>query len=388
MAGVRDVRLEVLDKCFRDEGRYYFLKDLIDEVNRVLHDKGMEQVSKRTIQSDIAYMKKPQGGGIVLNEHLHGGKSGREVIYRYEDTSFSINNKVKVLTGRETKQLRDTIEMLRRFKGLPNYKSLEQVLIWLKVRFHLDGMSEGTVMFAQNPYLKGLDLFEELLEAVMGKQRIDIMYAPYGRKKKIRQVHPYQLRQWNYRWYLIGLEERLRSRIPYAVIPIDRIEYIDRVYSDGFIPKGDDDFDFDEYFKNIVGVSLQGKDEGKVKPRPVAVRAKVTYPNAWYMDTKPIHASQRVLKSTEPWIKGEEGEKPKHGYMVFQWNVIPNEEFVQALMVYADQVEVVDPEALSAEDAGNTEKEEEYKREKEAAEWVRLKLIDRAKAILVKNGIR
>ena len=50
--------------------------------------------------------------------------------------------------------------------------------------------------------------------------------------------------------------------------------------------------------------------------------------------------------------------------MVFQWEVIPNEELVQALMVYADQIEIREPE------------------------WVRLKLIDRAKAILGKNGVR
>jgi hypothetical protein len=106
------------------------------------------------------------------------------------------------------------------------------------------------------------------------------------------------------------------------------------------------------------------KDEGKEEPKPVPVVAKVYYPNAWYIDTKPIHASQRVIEATEPWIKGEEGEKPKHGYMVFQWDVIPNEELVQALMVYADQMEVREPE------------------------WVKLKLIDRAKSILINNGIR
>jgi hypothetical protein len=50
--------------------------------------------------------------------------------------------------------------------------------------------------------------------------------------------------------------------------------------------------------------------------------------------------------------------------MVFQWDVIPNEELVQALMVYADQMEVREPE------------------------WVKLKLIDRAKSILINNGIR
>jgi predicted DNA-binding transcriptional regulator YafY len=354
------IRYKVLDECFSNAEKDFFMKDLIEAVGDALNESGREAVDKRTIQRDIADMKRLYG--IELREDLKGGKTGREKIYRYEDTNFSIYK--KEITPTEAKQLMETISMLRRFKGLPNYKELELVLVWLKVNFGLEGMSEGTVMFAQNPYLKGLELYGDLLKAMMGKKKIAIMYAPYGRKKKIRQVHPYQLRQWNYRWYLIGYEERLRPRIQYVVIPLDRIERIVKVYSEGFVPQKDDDFDFDEYFKNIVGVSLMAKDEGKEEPKPVPVVAKVYYPNAWYIDTKPIHASQRVIEATEPWIKGEEGEKPKHGYMVFQWDVIPNEELVQALMVYADQMEVREPE------------------------WVKLKLIDRAKSILINNGIR
>ena len=353
------IRYKVLDECFSNTEKDFFLKDLENTVNDVLDEYQLEAVVDRTIRRDIANMKKLYG--IELREDLKGGKSGREKIYRYVDTNFSIYK--KEITPEEAKQLLETISMLRRFKGMPNYKELELVMIWLKVNFGLDGMSEGTVMFAQNPYLKGLELYGDLLKAVMGKKMIDIMYAPYGRKKKVRQVHPYQLRQWNYRWYLIGYEDRKELKMPYVVIPIDRIERIMKVYSKGFIPQKDEDFDFDEYFKNIVGVSLLSPNKKGEKPKPVPVVAKVYYPNAWYMETKPIHRSQQVLEKTEPWIDGEDGKK-KHGYMMFQWDVIPNEELVQALMVYGDQIEIVEPED------------------------VRLKIIERAKAILINNGIR
>lgn len=316
-------------------------------MNKMLQSKDLQPVSKRTIQKDIAHMRSSDGWEIELCDDLHGGKSGREMIYHYKDPAFSIYK--EELTPEEKKQLRNTIEMLRRFKGLPNYDDLEQVLVWLKVKFGLDGMSEGTVMFAQNPYLKRLGLFGELLDAVMGHRVVDVLYAPYGRKKKVRTVHPYQLRQWNYRWYLIGREERLRPRIPYAVIPLDRIEEITRIYSEGFIAKEDGDFDFDEYFEDIVGVSLL--PEGEV----VKVRAKVYYPNAWYVETKPIHPSQKIIN---------QNENEKRNYKVFQWEVIPNEELVQALMVYADQMEILEPE------------------------WVRMKLIERGKEILAKNGMK
>ena len=52
-----------------------------------------------------------------------------------------------------------------------------------------------------------------------------------------------------------------------------------------------------------------------------------------FLDTKPIHKTQQVI---------EEGD----GYKVFQWAVIPNEELVQALLVYADQMEVIEGDWL------------------------------------------
>lgn len=158
-----DMRYKVLDECFSDQTRYYFIKDLRESVNDMLKDRGLTPVSKRTIQKDIAHMRSSDGWDIQLRDDLHGGRSGREMIYRYVNPNFSIYK--TDITPPEAKQLRDTIGMLQRFKGMPNWESLEQVLVWLKVRFHLDGMSEGTVMFAQNPYLKGLELFGEILNA-------------------------------------------------------------------------------------------------------------------------------------------------------------------------------------------------------------------------------
>ena len=80
------------------------------------------------------------------------------------------------------------------------------------------------------------------------------------------------------------------------------------------------DTDFDEYFEDVVGVSRN--PEGRVE----TVRARVKKPDAWYVDTKPIHSSQK---------KEEETERD----MTFEWRVIVNEEFVQSLFSYANRTE-------------------------------------------------
>ena len=84
------IRYKVLDKCFRNSGRRYFIDDLIQECNNVLLelDPGSDGISLRTIRDDIAFMKSPEGWDIEL-ENL---KEGKKMYYRYSDASYSINN--------------------------------------------------------------------------------------------------------------------------------------------------------------------------------------------------------------------------------------------------------------------------------------------------------
>ena len=53
-------------------------------------------------------------------------KDGKKKYYRYSDKNFSINKQPLSLT--EAEQLKDTIMMLNRFKGLPQFDWMEEVL--------------------------------------------------------------------------------------------------------------------------------------------------------------------------------------------------------------------------------------------------------------------
>ena len=121
----------------------------------------------------------------------------------------------------------------------------------------------------------------------------------------------------------------------------------------------EEDAQVDAYFKDVVGVSRNPES----KPEPVKVKAWGL--TAHFIDTKPIHPSQDVIEEGEmmvdgPWYK----ENPmKVAYKVFQWNVIPNEPLIQALLVYANECEVLEPDTL------------------------RRQIVQRAEAILAYNAI-
>ena len=146
----------------------------------------------------------------------------------------------------------------------------------------------------------------------------------------------------------MGYEERLKKRLPLVMLPIDRIDNVNE--NDNHNGKGlkrvkfkelDPEIDIDDYFYDIVGVSLNPES------KPVRIVLKVGYPDAEYLVSKPIHGSQRVVNENED--ENENG-LPLTGYSlphkVFELRLIPNEEFMQQLLAYAHNAEVIEPLSL------------------------------------------
>ena len=63
------VRYKVLDNCFRNVGKKYFIDDLIFECDKVLleMDSNSNGISRRQILDDISFMESDQGWSIELD---------------------------------------------------------------------------------------------------------------------------------------------------------------------------------------------------------------------------------------------------------------------------------------------------------------------------------
>ena len=321
------IRFRALDACLRDRTKKYYYEDLLNVVNKVLDGYDGSSIQLRQLKRDLDHMdrdallgKETKVVDVIERKRGVGGK----VYCRYTDPKYSMFD--RYLTDEEATTLKSTIELLKQFKGMPQFEWLDETLARLKEEFRLEGIDGGTVRFSHNPYLEGMKWYEQLFDAIVYQKVLELTYHRFGRPIRKRVVHPYQLRQFNNRWFLIGYEERQSERLPFVVLPIDRILDVEIAEGVAFKEKPDG-VDFDEYFKHIVGVSLNPES------KPEKVMLKATYPAVWYMETKPIHPSQRLV------VEAEE-------YKVFEMEVIPNEEFIQALLVYADQVEVMKPVTL------------------------------------------
>ena len=310
-----NIRYQALDRCFRDKRHKYFMEDLIKACEDALVSFNFEgSVSRRQIFDDINYMESDAGYQIELERK----RDGKRVYYQYSDDYESINQ--QPISKAEAQQLQQAISTLTRFRGLPHYEWIEEVITNLEHRFNLEGRSVGTVYFEQNPLLKGLEYLGTLVDAATEHKVLKIEYRNYknGGSDFTYIFHTYFVKQYNNRWFAFGRSDAT-SQI--TNLALDRIKSIEPMQDMKFLVN--DGIDFDHYFDDVVGVTVF---EERKKQKIVLQASEGRYP---YIASKPIHHSQRV--------------EDRKRY-IFSIEVRPNLELEQQILSFGPDLEVLAPE--------------------------------------------
>jgi len=312
------IRYHALDRCFSNYGRKFFIEDLINACNESIFEfAGIEDgVKRRQVFDDITFMESEQGWSIPL-ERI---KDGKRVYYRYSDKSYSIRN--QGINQSEAEQLKETLAILTRFKGYPHFEWVEEIQIRLEDTFKLKGDLNAVVGFEHNPYLKGLNYFTELFNAIHNKKVLNIKYQGYRQKQATNIViSPWYLKQYNNRWFLFGFNKDFQTLTNLAV---DRIISINES-KDNFVINAR--IDFEEYFEDVVGVSVL--EDAPIERVYIRISSE-----AWpYIESKPLHGSQKVKKKNNSFVE-------------IELKLQINHELVALLFSYMDAVEVVEPSSL------------------------------------------
>lgn len=313
------IRYQALDKCFSNFGRRFFIDDLIEACNKAIYEfSGISDgIKRRQLFEDIKFMESEAGYSIELEKP----KDGKKTYYRYKDRDFSIKN--QPLSQTEEEQLKATVMMLNRFKGLPQFDWMDEVLTRFEDTFKLKADVESVVGFEQNPYLRGLEHFTNLFNAIINKQVLEISYTPGFKEAQKYIVHPYHLKQYNNRWFLFGLNTT-GAQCQIMNMAIDRIESFSPInisYIDN------NEIDFNEYFDDVVGVTVPADVDVE------SIKLKIDKKRYSYIETKPLHPSQKVKEKSDE-------------YVVIELNLIPNYEFETLLLGFADSIEVLEPLSL------------------------------------------
>ena len=308
------IREMVLDRCLRGK-RKYTMQDLMDACNKELRSHELSEVtSLNTIRQDIRNIES-RYYTIVEDKRV-----GRNIYYSYKDPSFSIFD--APLTEDELRHLNDTLLMLKRFEGLPQFRWISEMNTRLQTNF-ISGEEEKPIIgFDENPYIQGVDYLTSLYDAICHHICLKLSYRPFlSGEAKIHEIHPYYLKQYNGRWFLFGWSQQAQRLNTYALDRIEDISKSDTKYIENTM------FDFQEYFEDIIGVSIN-EDNTLEK-----VRLWFNKEQLQYVKTKPLHGSQRVIEDNE--LGG-----------TIEIEVMPNFELEQLLLSFGERVKVLEPKGL------------------------------------------
>lgn len=308
-------RLEILDDCFRRKQKKWTVDDLVDEINRRLQTDYGKGISKRSVYDDINYMMYDLDAPIIQQ------RDGRKNYYTYGQSDYSIK-KIPV-KDEDIRLLRDAIEVISQVSGMLIAEEMQAVVNRLEntVATNFQGR-QSIIQFEKNGLTTGNHLLPDVFEALKGRTVLKIEYQPFGKQKYEHVFHPYLLKEYRNRWFLIGRVDGNDRLTNLALDRILKLKPINRPFV------ANDLFDPDTYFNHMIGVTLP---EGS---GPETIRLRISADQYPYIRTKPIHDSQRhVCEDTD-------------GSHIVELNVVNNHELRAVLMGHAQRLVVESPEEL------------------------------------------
>lgn len=310
-------RFKYLDDLLQDRHHYYSIRELWEKCNEKLANDGFSTVEKRCTEKDIKFLEYAPFSAPIER----GKKNGKNYV-RYERPDYSIFK--KEMTDEERNLLWEVLNTLGQFDGLDNFTWLDNFKIGLGLE-----KRRPVISFSHNPYLLNSNLLGALFDAISNEVVIKLFYHTFS-DKSTRSIdfHPYLLKQYNDRWFLLGAADDDMKILTFA---LDRIDKADPLPEKKYerCPE-----DLNDRFEDIVGVTYY-------EDRPVEhILFWVSDASKDYVTTKPIHASQTL-------IKGEKERQLRKDYpaleggLFFTIDCICNYELIRMLCSFGKNLVVL-----------------------------------------------
>jgi len=303
------MRLKLLDELLSTE--WLTVKDLTKRINDRLSDEcralGLKDenynVTERCIRADIEYLEHKSlwvNMGVTDDDNeseeeetliarkweklpnpKYCGKAISLKKFHYRKEGFSIF--MPKLSVEEQDLLRAAISIIGQFDGLPIFKGLENLRKSLNLK-----PKEKILSVSHNP-LEDSSILGELYLAITYKSVVELNYFLFASPEKIKTIifHPYFLKEYNGRWYVIGAADSDMKILNFA---LDRISSITPLKIKTFKKAP---VDIEEWCEDVIGVTV---DENS----PVYdILFWVSDKSKHYVASKPLHISQKHHRSDD-----------------------------------------------------------------------------------------
>jgi predicted DNA-binding transcriptional regulator YafY len=178
--------------------------------------------------------------------------------------------------------------------------------------------------FESNASLKGISHLSTLLHAIKNNCVVSFDKENYKTEKTSQyHVHPYLLKEYQNRWYLVAFVPDLKAL---RIFGIDRIEGL-KTLKEKF--KKDHSLKTNERFDNVIGINYK---DGKTEE----VQISLSPLQAKYIKSLPLHPSQQLLR-----------DDAKES--IISLKLIPNYELIQRILMLGSKAKVLKPQWLADE---------------------------------------
>ncbi len=306
-------RYRVLDNCFSNWMRKYYIEDLIQKCEEALAERYPDSdngISRRALFDDLNDLDElvTEYGVEILRI-----RDGRRKFYRYNKENFSLFT--KGFTEEELRCLKDNVQILQRFKGLPTFEWMTTLIDKLEDKISLKSCANSIISYEENADYSGIEWLKNCFDAIINQQPLKVEYRTFEDIVFCWVIHPYYIKQYNNRWFLIGYNPDYKRL---SHVPLDRIDDLEPFHTE-FITNTA--YDFEKYFDDVVGVTVL---DAEVLP----IKLRFSKKRLQYVLTKPIHKSQRCVD-------------PDSGIVTLR--LIPNRELEALLLSFGPDVEVLEP---------------------------------------------
>lgn len=179
------------------------------------------------------------------------------------------------------------------------------------------------LQFDSNQRISGIEYLKDLLFAIQNRRFINFKHTNFNTTKITPyRVKPLLLKQYQYRWYIVGEIEENEFR----TFGCDRISDIE-IETKTFPAKKTKEIR--NNFEKIIGLDYSNEEIEKVKIELTPLQAR-------YVLASPLHSSQYIFSESRD-------------STVIALDLIPNYELIQKILMLGDQARVLAPASLRFE---------------------------------------
>jgi predicted DNA-binding transcriptional regulator YafY len=309
-------RYKVINECLSRPGSYWTKQQLLDKISEL-----DIEIKDRSIEGDFNLMRHCQ----QLKYFAPIEYCKRNKGYHYTNPDYSIDK--LPLNQADILALELAATTLKQYQYIPIMKEFTTIIDKIIRVVNRAKQSDHEsildfIEFEKTPVSLGLENMDIIIDAIQKKKPLNLSYQSFNSDLSTSQiVHPYFLKEYRNRWYVIGLNESKMAIRTYGFDRIKSVAFFNSYYLSNTL------INTKEYLGNCVGIDLR---DGNVE----IVRLLFTPNQGHYLKTQALHKSQIIIEDC-----------PKKG-LLLEYYLVVNYELTGIILSYGADVKVLEPLSL------------------------------------------